>query len=294
MACMSRPRRSESRRTALLGFVLLVCGSLTLLHCDASVDPFETSDQPFSIVGVLDAGQDTQFVRVAAVDDSMAIGAPPEPLDAVVTTEHLASGRTTTWQDSLFQMRRWRSGGVEEERWVHHVWTTETFRPGQTYRFTVTDAKGKTSAATVTLPDTLSEVEIAPPGGFSPRWKVVVQGAERLADVIVILHMRTSTGRERQRTFSVVEDTVRRGPDRFGVEIPTSEINQRVDGELIETEIQIAAAGPDWPDAGSLGEETILTPGIVSNVENGFGYLGGVVSHTMPLQATPSRAEDSP
>ena len=42
----------------------------------------------------------------------------------------------------------------------------------------------------------------------------------------------------------------------------------------------VAAAGPDWPDLAAINDQTLALPNIVSNVEEGIGFLGGIISRT--------------
>lgn len=279
---MPTRRMCTSSTGWLVGLALLLAVGLTA--CDTSVEPFVQPEQPFSIVGALEAGRDTQSIRVTAVDDSVAYGAPPEPLDAVVTTEHMASGRVTTWRDSLVRLRQVREEGVAETRWVHNVWTTADFEPAASYRFAVTGPAGRSSSATVTLPDTSFDIEVIPPE-MSPYWRIRVRGVERLADMIVVLEEKQPSGWTETSAFSVVADTVPQGLDGYAVRVRGSEISQRLQGQDGATRgrVRVSLAGPDWPAISGIDSDSLLQPGIISNVENGYGYLGGVATKTALL-----------
>jgi hypothetical protein len=251
--------------------------------CDTSVDLYG-STQPFSIVGVLDAGVDTQFVRVTATDDSMAFGTTRQPFRGTVRTEHLASGRTTTWNDSLVQFEFVEGVGEREERWVHNFWTTAAFEPNETYRFTVTGPNGRSSSATVTLPDPLRAPVITAPGPFNPQWGITFEDADPLADLKVLLTTEQSPDLRTVQSLSLLPDTMRTGGD-LSVMLPTSDLSDAVSGEIVDQQLRFVAAGPEWPgpDIQGLREEAVLAPGTISNVTNGFGYLAGTATRTIPL-----------
>lgn len=275
-----RPLDSPFRRSALLS---VLCGLLFLTSsCDPSVDPFARDGAPyFSIVGVLDAGRDTQSVRVASLRDSVALGAPPVPFNATVTSEHPASGRRTTWRDSLFRFRFVRDEDLQRDRFVHNAWTTADFRPNETYRFTVTDPNGAASSATVTLPDTFPAPELIPPGMFSPAWDIRVHGVDRLADVIIIYRVERSSGEIQTVEISHIADTVRLSPQEYSIDVVVGE--EPLSGTVLSSDVRIVAAGPEWPESGDLDDEMLVAPGAVSNVEDGLGYLAGVTSKTVPM-----------
>lgn len=275
------PRRTLQKHARLwIAGVLLV--GLALAACDTSVEPFARPEQPFSIVGALEAGRDTQFVRVTVVSDSTAYGAPPEPLDAVVTTEHVASGRVTTWQDSLFRFRQVREEGIEEIRWAHNVWSTADFEPGASYRFTVTGPAGRSSSATVTLPDTSFDINIIPPQ-MSPYWRIRVQDVEWVADMVVVLEERFASGQARASDFSVVADTIPQGLGGYAVRVRAAEIRRRLHDGVAVGRVRVSKAGPDWPRVVGIDPDSLIVPGVISNVENGYGYLGGVATKSALL-----------
>ena len=69
--------------------------------CEEPFEPFQESpDGAFSMFGYLNVKADTQWVRVMPVRQNLFL--QPEPIDAVVTLEHLGTGRVVTLRDSLF------------------------------------------------------------------------------------------------------------------------------------------------------------------------------------------------
>jgi hypothetical protein len=267
-------------------------GLLGFLGCDTSVDAFE-NDRPFSIIGVLNAGADSQFVRVARLNDSLAFGAPPVPLPATVTTTRLSTGEPITWNDSLMSFEFARGLGVIDQRLAHNVWTDVPIEAGATYRFTVTGRQGAASTATVTIPERPPTPDVSPPDRRLPAWGVQVPG-QNLADIRVLTREHDpETGRVVTRRQSFVADTTENDfLDIIRVRFAVDDVVAVVQGPLVDVRLQVVAAGPEWPDPGTLAADDLLDPGTVTNVENGFGYLAGVHSRTVPLCRTPASPLD--
>jgi hypothetical protein len=175
-----------------------------------------------------------------------------------------------------------REEGVEEIRWAHTAWTTANFQPGTMYRFTVTGPAGQSSSATVTLPDTSFDVNTIPPQ-MSPYWRIRVQDVEWIADVVVVLEERFASGQTRTSNFSVVGDTIPQGLDGYGVRVRAAEIRRRLHDGVAAASVRVSKAGPDWPRVVGIDPDSLIVPGAISNVENGYGYLGGVATKSARL-----------
>jgi hypothetical protein len=117
----SRTRVSASW---LLATVVLLAG------CDQTFEPLQETDRVFSIYGYLEATADTQWIRVMPIRASIFSG--PDPIDAVVTRENLANGRTLQLRDSLFSFRPFDPAG--EDLHAFNFSTTERIEPGGSYR----------------------------------------------------------------------------------------------------------------------------------------------------------------
>jgi len=246
---------------------------------DTAFDPFEESNLTYSISGYLDASIDTQFVRVTPVRGSIALG--PDPFDALVMLEHLTTGRTTFLRDSLF--RYTTPQDERSERYAHNYWTTEPILPLATYRLTVTRSDGARSAATVTLPDTFPDPVVV--GNL-----IRMQGIERFADVKAVYWVIDLLARQVVRhsvsylgAITLQEDEHRviidRARDQANITVALGGAPMRV----LRVRVTVAAAGPGWPDLAEIDEETLALSGVISNVEDGVGFLGGIVSKTLTL-----------
>ncbi|MGI9175801.1 MAG: hypothetical protein ACR2GR_10840 [Rhodothermales bacterium] len=258
-----------------IGFVL--SAALLLTGCETSFEAFEASDQPFSLYGYLDSAADTQFIRVSPLRDSLFARAAP--LDVTLTLEHVASGRTSVWRDSLF---RFRGGGL-----AHNFWSQEPIEPSGIYRMTISRPDGAGSTALVQLPPDFPTptISVLP---FAPDIYITTIGVERLAEIRMTYHLRdVRTGvrttfprsfLDRLRPFSeanVEGWSLQFIPDEVLADVQTL---RGPDLEVLSIDLFIAAAGPDWPDLEGIDLETLALPETVKNVEGGVGYVGGIVS----------------
>ena len=261
---------------------------------DTGFDPFEANPLTYSVFGYLDAGVDTQFVRVTPVRDSIALG--PGPLAATVTLEHKPSGHQTAWKDSLFVFLNALTG---TERLGHNFWSPERILPLETYQLTVTRPDGASATAIVTLPDTFPDPDI-----FASRdpqiapSAVTVHSVERLADLVVIYSTYfPGTRSVFQHRVSYLA-TARPSQDGFIALIDTEKdlrllrtLIGNASAPIIRIEVLVAAAGPGWPDLAEIDEETLALPNVISNIDGGVGFLGGIVSKTVRWPGFEDRLE---
>ena len=274
------------RGVFLPGLSALLIAALLLGGCDTEFDPFQDSDYHFSVFGFLDAAADSQFIRITPVRDSIAL-TPGVPLDAVVTLENLASGRTTIFRDSLFVFQENLA-----ERIAYNFWSPEPIEHDAAYRLTVARSDGATSTATVMLPPAFPDPELllprqmgSPPILFTAA--IRVKGVERLADLRLIVTFRfPGESAENAQTITLpFLDRVATLGENLGVQFrPYNEFFGRAPGCPLVDDVQvlIAAAGPNWPDFLSIDDETLALTDVVTNVDNSIGFLGGVSRKTMP------------
>ncbi len=251
--------------------------------CNEPFNPIQQNDQyPFSIHSYLDASQDTNWVRITAVRDSLFMDTPV-PLDAVVTLEHLESGNTVTMNDSLF---RYFPGNS----YAYNFWTDMNIEPEQAYRLTVRRSDGAESHAEVTLPPEFPQPNIIHANTRSFRYMLHVYNVQHLADVLVIYHLILHRGIEvgdirRAVSFRHLADTLS-GPQSLNqIGINTRPHFDALFGLLpytiVKREVKVSSAGPEWIHFSGLDDNLISLPEGTSNVEGGTGYLIGVVSNTI-------------
>lgn len=272
------PRAKRPRRlvTALLAATLAT-------GCEAPFDPFqENAAGPFSVYGYLDLKADTQWIRVMPVRQDLVPDSAP--IDAVVTLEHLGSGRVVTLRDSLFT---YRDPGLDGVAYAHNFWTTEPIEPEATYRLVAMRSDGAATTALVEMPPDLvvslvfwqipRNLEVWRPRQF------VVQGEHLLYADVIYTVWDTSVDRAGP-PLPVRQDPVTVDPGRWGFVVPPDPLDMPPFTEVGRREVQIAVAGSDWPYEHGLSATDLTIPGAIpSTVENGVGSLVGVATWRIPL-----------
>ncbi len=122
---------------ALSGLVIIMTG------CDTSFEPFVDDPGFFSVSGYLDAGADTQFVRLNALRESIMIS---DTLGAIVRSTRSDTGEEELWQDSVVTLDNGRLG--------HLYFGLFSPQPGGTYRLRVTSPDIRPAEAVTVLPST--------------------------------------------------------------------------------------------------------------------------------------------
>lgn len=267
-------------------FVTLLAGSL-VAGCDTAVEPIQPGAPPFSLFGALDASADTQFVRVTPIRPTFE--ATPGPIDARVVLEDLQSGETAVWRDSLVEIRG---------RPAHVFWSTAPVRPRRSYRLTATRSDGAASSATVAVPDSFpvpglqAEALIrGADGRVVLGQQVVVRGVARLVDLRVRYGVVFSDEPDVVRSAEVIHmDRVSSGSGFHSVGFLAGDDLRSVaaarPGAAMSVrwvEVTVSGAGPEWPELTAEELEALGLPGSAGNVENGVGFVGGVVSQTWPF-----------
>jgi hypothetical protein len=259
--------------------------------CESPFEAFEENTAgPFSVFGHLDLRADTQWIRVMPVRQNLLL--EPKPIDAVVTLEHLASGRSVTLKDSLF---RFADPRLESEGYVYNFWTTERLEPGASYRLRAVRSDGASTMATVVMPAdlelTLLYSEALVDSGLADVGRVRVRAEhvlytdviyeiwhtveEKPAEPIVRRERRDSSDIAGTQYLRVLQDSL-----RFPHSLPVRALR-----DMRRLELRLAVARSDWPFAPGLSHAEIALPGNApSNIENGIGFVGAVATWTVPLQ----------
>ena len=247
---------------------------LALAACEAPLDPIAPSDRVFSMSGYLDATADTQWVRVepfGAVADPV-----PGAIDAAVTLVTPDGARVPM----AAVVRAFATGPA------HLFWTTEPIAAGTTYRVEAERSDGALARAVVRIPDEQAVTLTLVDGLINCPTLVIVEGAERLADVRARYEL---TGPDRQGEvyeFSKLLSLTRDAGGAFtaqvffGEDAAEMEINLFPGIEPIAPEIVVAVATDDWPEVEGLTLEEALASAELDRVEGGVGFVGGVVTTT--------------
>lgn len=255
--------------TLALALVLAAVGGA---GCSTAFEPQDETDVYFSLSGYLEADADTQWVRVTPL---RATADPdPRPLDADVTLERVATGERWPMRDSLFTF----ADGYT----AHNVWTTAPVNPGETYRVLVRRRDGAETRATVDVPPTPPRPEIID-GVFSCPTRVIVSGVDRVVDAFA-LYRDIETGETRR--FSKLQ-SIRPGRDgAFIIEVFFGDDALEMDADptafqAFDAAIGFAVATDDWPDLLGLPFDEALLPRGAGRIENGVGFVGGVVTQAV-------------
>lgn len=296
--------------------VLFVAVPLLAQGCDPAVDVFRPTEQyRFSLFGALDVAADTQAIRVAPIDDTTAIGAPPD-LKVTVFLKNLDTGEQVFLRDSLTTLA---SG--QRTIQVHNFWTTHPIHPATSYRVIVQRKDETVTTATTTTParsPTLSHNDAFLLPCLFPRYfdqderraentfLVEARNVEHIAaaDVTYFVTYRTPEDSLRiSRTFSHYSTVEDKGayfeipffyrPDLVDLNPdpgPEPECVRRNELTHPYALVRVASGGPNWPeDWRGLPIDEIATRNAYSNVEGGHGFVAGVYSDSIkvPVEQRP-------
>jgi len=284
--CFKRTRRKPHAGRPRHLFLALFGTVVLLVGCETSVQPFSESDQyHYSIFGILNPAQDTQWVRVEPISVPSSGGAP-RAIDATVALEHVESGQTWTLRDSLMAV-------APDER-QHNFWTTAPIASGATYRLVVRNDDGDTTRATTTTPVEPPSVRVA--------GDILLPCSERCPDANTF-EVRVRTGQAlagvKVRYFQTFQgvvtgdyewyDEVTRRESTYAVTVnyldDLRSLNSTMQRTCIADSAKVitAVGGPNWPEWARYRDasvSTIARPDSFSNVQGGHGLLAGVYVDT--------------
>lgn len=258
-------------------YAFIVIGTIILAACEQPFEIFQENERHFfSISGYLDASADTQWIRVMPVRESLELESGlPVP---TVTLQRVESGQTVVMQDSVFHF--------PGDRYAYNFWTTMPVLPEQSYRLVVEGPDGRTSRAETALPKDFPVPRFREPEFGADI--LIIEQVERLADIQVAYHIRNDrTGEEFEAAFPYLQHSVFIPQSTYRVpinpEFGQTRIMEMYCGITVtERNVFVASGGPDWLDFLSLDKHTIALPDGVSNIENGVGFFGGIISKTFP------------
>jgi hypothetical protein len=267
-------------------FVLLLTG------CEEDVAGPDPHAYPYSIWGVLNPLADTQFVRVFSIETTLTPGVP-EPLDARLTATDLGTGDVHTWRDSVL---------VDTLGMVGHVFYA-SFRPEweHRYRLEITRGDGASSQVEVEIPKRTTLVLDEPDTTRGVVLPASIQGdAQRLMQSEVDIYVSYVVGFtpppfslpifEYLHYIIPYDENLRRTADgwQFTVDLDRSYLlvssvvnddENYIPSEgirLLFVEFRVLVANEEWmPPDGVFDPNVLIQPGVMENVQNGFGFVGG-------------------
>lgn len=287
-------KKSEcQKRIVNFRIIALIFVSLfvVLASCDQEFQPLESNDRYFfSMYGLVDAGADTQWVRITPVLEQIDL--LTDGSDLQVTLQNLETGREITLKDSLFT----------RGKNVLNFWTDEPVLHNQSYLLKAELPSGETSEVTVTTPIEMPvpKLVIFTEPGLPPRYIVFVDKNVNLADIQVKYYVRlVASDLDIIRTFSfayrneaeIIDDF----PDHYTVQIyPDAELEEierqlllPPEGkfEVVYRQIYVATSAVEWnEDIETLDDIVYALPQTLLNVNNGLGYILGIDSKYIPYR----------
>jgi hypothetical protein len=286
----ARARTRPAGPAAPLAAALLAAALAAALAAgcdDAPFEPFaENTVGPFAIFGYLDLRADTQWVRVMPIRQNLLTA--PDPIDAIVTLEHLGTGRVVTLRDSLFGFTDRELGGVG---YAHNFWTTEPVEPEATYRLVATRSDGAATTAMVEMPpDSELSLRFWQHSEKPQEWyplRAFVEGENLLyAEVLFTVWNSTGDGWPEPPVQLRMTPHPRSWPGNWEIGLPGwwFELNRPSLEDTERWEAQIVMGGADWPFEPGLSPTDAAVPGnIPTTVEDGVGFLLGVERWRIPL-----------
>jgi len=269
---------------------------LSSVACEEDVVAVLDTGQPFTLFGLITTQLDTQWVRVFPIDDRLEIDSQ-EILDARIESTDLQTGDFRVWRDSLLL--------DEEGKMTHAFYAPFRAEFGHTYRLEAIRSDDIKSHVEVKVPveaDVIIESPVQ--AGFVLQPVTIQPAVPQLFDLKIKYNVQY------KRIFPADPMNPIAGPDTvlwpevyyFSYEgkQTKSEDGWRVSFNLTDDyqkmldliprehwlpqppvmflrnmEIHVIVADESWdPPGGSLDPEVLLQPGVMSNVENGFGFIG--------------------
>lgn len=262
--------------------------ALALAGCEESVDPIVGTDRVFSLYGVLQPQADTQWVRVYPIEERLEPAAAA--LAATFTSLELEDGTTHTWRDSVIE--------EADGQYAHVFWRPLRVAHDRTYRLDVTNEDDETAHVEVDVPPDASLVLQEPQADSEPILfpLLVDHDVPHLMRLEVTYRfqydLRENVGANEDPTGSVTlsyDDAQQR--DEAGWLIPVN-LSEDFDtlrvllGEaglwnpqfglvMRDMTLRLVVANEEWdPPDGVFDPDALVEPGTMSNVENGFGFVG--------------------
>ena len=259
---------------------------LLLAACEETIDPLLETDRQFTLWGTLDMNADTQYVRVVPIRPTL--DAPAGPLDAAVTSTDLNTGETVAWRDSVITF----SGGTV----AHVFYAPLRVQPQHTYRIEVTAPdRPLVTSATTTIPPRPEPVvapedvrSVTTPQGAritaeqQVRWNAVPRRPFRVEQWYRFLALDDFSFRDVVLPFEPPFNTV--SGDAWVVDLNLLAQRAALDS-LIDLNNKVLAGlamritvldDAFVPPGGLFDPEVLVQPGTLTNVENGFGFVGSV------------------
>ena len=292
-----RQRRCFISTRNAIGLALVILAA-SALGCNENLDLHGEADRPFALYGVLTPDRDTQSVRLFVLEESPTL-ARLDPSRFSLSSTDLSTGNRRVWRDTLIAEAEDGAGLV--------FWSA--FEPafGHTYRLeAVRLSDGARSYADVRIPP---PVTLRLNEERAPLLQVVVEGEDvrvlKPEAEYVVRYPPPSSSPPTRVKFEYHEQEER-------IENTwTLTLNMIVDYEEIrfiirasnfcnETvvldslKLHLLVGDATWDPPGGVFDPYVLSqPDRMSNVVNGYGFIGGGYRTVKPLFPSPEAVESA-
>ncbi len=276
--------RARDRRGPLRACLpLLALLGLLAAGCEEDVTAVLGTERPFTLFGVLTPQADTQWVRVFPIE-TVLTPAAPVPLDARFRSLDLAAGSEQAWRDSLIQ--------EENGQYAHVFWAPFPATFGHRFRLEVTRSDGAVTEVEATVPPfaemILPPQTQTPPPLFSIIVPPQVPNLIRI-EITYTFRFRSNAEIRRETASFSYDGRQRLTPEGWLLELNVAQdvriireelkrrfpLDPRTPLKIVSLKIRMIAANAEWkPPGGVFDAEVLVQPGVMSNVENGFGFVG--------------------
>ncbi len=275
-----------------LCFALLILFPV-LMGCEEDVAAPSRLDEAYSMFGIINPRLDTQSVVVSPIEPLLFDY--PDSIDAAVTLTDLASGETTTLRDTT----------MVGERGQRDFAFLAAFRPefGGSYRVDVARSDGAVTSAVANVPP---EVDVTYDDSGSHIAHVSVVGdAFHLLSIDVLYTIRFFDTRFMEDpcdspayTYAIPYTHKESGTeDGYRLAVDVAHDHSRVMAlysadrpiawrplvngfALMQMGVRLLVGEEAWdPPGGTFDENALAHPDIMTNVENGYGFVGGGYNH---------------
>ncbi len=253
--------------------------------CEEDLGLREELVEPFTLYGVLSPDLSFQSVRVYTLNPTPELAAA-RPEDIVFTSTDLETGERLVWNDSLVAGPRGQTDLI--------YWSPLEVEYGRTYRV---EAMRKTDGA-------ISYADARIPPQVTIRTEDVVRPEPQIAILRIIVEGERIRVLRPEITYEVIPEGERLSGSRSNVTIPHHSLGQpaeegwvipiniwldrlQVQGSLIEgirpfayilndVRVDMLVGDETWdPPFGRFDPELLANSNVLTNVQNGYGYVGG-------------------
>ena len=268
-------------------FPLYIAIFLCLTACEETVYPILETDRQYTLFGTLDMAKDTQYVRVIPIRPTLV--PTGEKLDATVLSRDLTGGQEVIWQDSTVIFDDGSPGKV--------FYVPLRIQPGHTYRIEVhPDGSDHVTSAETTVPEqphatVMPEVlTYVLTSQVHARQSVFWEGIDATPYSIEywyrFFQVSDFSFQDIQLPYAPLSGPVESQPGIWEVDLDLVRDRDSLDSriDLVGGSISLAGLGMTItllneafvPPGGAFDPEVLAQPGTLSNVENGFGFVGSV------------------